>query len=125
MRKKRNRISDETLSAATCEAVRHLGWFIPTDEDAVAEAEARLTEGTAGLPPALRNVADILDGADQRPLSGRMIQPWSSERMDATLSRAAREGGSVSPEIEKLMKRDRDRAEAEYSDALEEHGDND
>ena len=58
------------------------------------------------LPPKVKELIYIAIDAATTHL-------WEPGLVDATLARAAREGGNVPPEIEEAMKRDRDAAEAE------------
>jgi len=114
--KKRNRQPPpgprRTLETDVHEAMRALGWVPPQCEDDVHAAEAELDLAAVRLPAALAD-----------PPAGRAGRPGGSERVgpplrfpadpdiDATLARAAREGGQVPPEIEQIMRRDREAAE--------------
>ena len=95
------------------EAMQQTGWIPPTDVNAVAETEEWLSE--AGLPfPAelLQRGDSLMPDAPDASVPVR-IRLWQSASMDATLARAAREGGTLSLEVEKTMRRDREAAEAQ------------
>ena len=93
-------------------AMTSLGWIVPESERDVKQAEQALSATTEGLPQALRDAEAVFDGkaADgaERPSSAI---PAADVRVDEGLARAAREGGTISSEIEARMRRDRRRAE--------------
>lgn len=114
MKKKRHRITDEAICDATHEAIRLAGWTIPTDEASVAAAETRLANDMPELPAALRN-PDFPSDADNTSV-GKVVPLWDPAVLAAPMARAARQGGSVSAEIEKVMEQDRKIAEQELRD---------
>ena len=111
---KKHRITDEAICDATHEAIRRAGWVIPTDEAAVADAEARLVDHTLALPPALRSLE--FPSAADNPSGGKVVPLWDPTVLSAPMARAAREGGAISPEVEAIMKRDREIAERDLQD---------
>ena len=115
MKKKKHRIADKAIWDAAHEAIRQAGWTIPTDEEAVAAAEARMTGDMPKLPAALRN-PQLPSAAGNDTSAGKVVPLWDSAVLAAPMARAARQGGSVSAEVEEAMKRDREIAEQELRD---------
>lgn len=122
MRKKNHQISDEAICAALYEVIREAGWAIPTDEESVAAAEARLRDAMPELPEELSDPQ--FPSADDSESLGKVVPLWDPQVLAAPMARAAREGGSVPSEIEQTMKRDRETAEKELRDQ-EKHREND
>jgi len=93
-------------------AMRLAGWLAPETEAEVLDAEKELTTKRITIPTSFNNPRELLHGAG----SARRIvhpQPYIPRAEEAeNLARAAREGGTISPEVEERMKRDRDAAEA-------------
>lgn len=119
MRKKRHKITDEALADLTQKALDGLGWTIPVDEDAVARAEAQLADRAPELPECLREPSSA-SNIDHSDASSERVVPLSDPSGFAPiLARAAREGGSVSPEIESVMNGDREAAERELDGRTE------
>ena len=109
--KKKHRVSDESIYDAISDAIRQAGWSIPTDEASVAAAEERLESDTPELPANLRD-PKLPPAAGNMPVAN-VISLWDPAVLAGPMARAAREGGSVPPEIEKIMERDRKIAEYE------------
>jgi len=118
MKKKKHSITDDAIGDAIHQALRQADWRIPTDEASVADAEARLAEDRPALPASLQN-PEFPSDADNSS-AGKVVPLWDSAIISAPMARAARQGGTVSPEIEEVMKRDRRIAEQE----MESPGDN-
>ncbi len=99
------------LTDNVAEAMRRLGWLPPDDEQAVQRAEAELADTPAPLPDALRD-------PQAAPPEGEPVvcQFAPDPDTEATLARAAREGGDIPPEIERRMRADRLAAEQEIDD---------
>jgi len=99
------------------EALALMGWVAPQREEEVARAEEELAEHPAGLPEELRDAAAAFEREDD---GGEVIlgplPSSASAYLDATLARAAREGGEITAEIEERMRRDREKAEREADD---------
>jgi len=98
-----------------------LGWVLPQCEGEVARAEEELTALRIALPEELRDAAAVFEREDDEGEGeGEVIlgplPSSASAYLDATLARAAREGGEISPEIEERMRRDREAAEREATD---------
>lgn len=108
-KQKKHRITDEAICDAAHQAIRQAGWRIPTDEESVATAEARLANDMPELPPSLMNPEFPSDAGNAS--AGKVVPLWDSAIISEPMARAARQGGSVSPEIEEVMKRDRKIAE--------------
>ena len=96
------------------DALRALGWVAAQTERDVQLAERQLAEGPERpeLPAALRDPHAVRAGAPLGPQGPHATLPLpAAGDADATLARAAREGGRVTPEIEQAMRRDRQAAE--------------
>ncbi|MHC4717690.1 MAG: VOC family protein [Planctomycetota bacterium] len=91
------------------------GWLTPTREDDVDAAEAELRDDPVELPADLADPAAVFERAASEAQPALLRFPGSPD-IDATLARAAREGGTVTPEIEEIMRRDREAAEREMDD---------
>jgi hypothetical protein len=111
---------DEALAAEIHQAIRSLGWAVPQCEADVLQAEAELAASPVGLPEELRDPKAVFDragkGAKAPPVS---LQFPGDVAIDATLARAAREAGRITPEIEEAMRRDREAAERDLEDGKE------
>jgi hypothetical protein len=101
---------DPQLLSAIHAAMSRAGWQPPIEEADVRQAERELS--AAGPMPASLNDLDAVftrgggDSAKPRPLVLLATDPVGSE-----LARAARQGGSISPEVLERMKADRKAAE--------------
>lgn len=93
------------------DAMRSLGWIIPTTEEDVAFAEAMLSREVVELPEELKDPYPILESidADCPPIPAAPVP--RDAQVEENLARAAREGGDIQPEIEQQMRRDRQAAE--------------
>ena len=117
---RKHRLSDDDLFDAIGEAMRTNDWRLPVTEEEVARAEA----GLAGASPARAAGLRIppVPGLDPAAISPqRVIRLWDSEGMEDPLARAAREGGTLTPEVEAAMQRDRAKAEAAFDAAHTNH----
>ncbi len=112
-RNKRNRLTEGELGDAVYAALRRTGAVVPTNEETVAAAELWVAIDGPPLPAELLDVPRVLATRHPDSWPTGLIRPWDSSSMDATLARAAREGGTLSPEIEEVMRRDREIAQAE------------
>jgi len=92
-----------------------MGWSPPTGEDDVAALEAQLRGQTLELLAELTDPAAVFERAAPDAEATVLRFPDAPD-IDATLARAAREGGTVTPEIEEIMRRDRAAAEREMDD---------
>ena len=108
----------EAIAAQVYRALGELGWTVPQSERDIGRAEDEQAEGAAALPEALRDPKAVFDRPPARG-GAKVIGFLGAADIDATLARAAREGGRLTPEIEEAMRRDREAAERE----LEEHQD--
>jgi len=82
----------------------------PVSADQVRRAEESLAGRTIVLPASLQDPQAVFD----RPAQAHTVIPFpASPEFDAALSRAAREGGAISPAVEERMQRDRQAAEEE------------
>jgi len=116
MKKKKQRLTDADICDAISQAIRQSGWSIPTDAASGAAAEERLTEHMPELPNRLKQPKHPSTSAD--PFIGTITPLWDSSPFAEPMARAARDGGSVPPGIEDIMKRDRKGAERELRDRL-------
>lgn len=119
-RSKRHKQDDERIGGDVREALSLLGWVVPRREQDVALAEEALTARRVALPEELRDAAAVFEREDD---GGEVVlgplPSSASAYLDATLARAAREGGKISPEIEERMRRDREAAEREAEEQME------
>lgn len=102
----------EKIMPDVCAAARSLGWVVPTREEEVREAEREVEANPVELPAALQSAKEVFQRADS-PAEGR-IAPLSGHgdpHVEATLARAAREPGHLTPETREAMRRDRKAAE--------------
>ena len=108
---------DDDLVRGVEAAVRSLGWTAPQCDEDVLAAERRLAAEPVALPAELQEPAAVWNRPDSRRQSEPVFLPFpASPDIDATLARAAREAGRLSPEIEERMRRDREAAEGEFDD---------
>lgn len=102
------------LTDNVAEAMRRLGWLPPDDEQAVGRAESTLADPPVQLPDILRDPQAVLSPP---PGGGAVVYRFGPDaEAEATLARAAREGGDIPPEIERRMRADRLAAERENDD---------
>ncbi|GEM_PF-1842326 len=102
---------DEAVARLVYEYYRRSGKIIPQTPDDVARAEANDAKNPVTLPPRLQNpdlFCDAPCGAPSKPLQ---FPPAELGPSAENLARAAREGGTISPEAEARMEQDRARAE--------------
>lgn len=117
--RKRNGPDEQAaLEAVVRDALVSLGWLPPTSQAEVAGAE-QTTGGGASLPEALREAEAIFARGDRPAAASVRLDLPAESDIDATLRRAARDGGTIPPEIEEKMRRDRQEAERQM-----EHGEN-
>lgn len=100
----------EVLERAIHKAIRDEGWLLPELEHEVAESD-NAAEESVELPQSLADPLAVLD----RDLSQRRRPPREhapDQEYQEELRRAARAGrGTISPEVEERMRRDRRTAE--------------
>jgi hypothetical protein len=95
-------------------ALEALGWLLPQSEAQVAAAEDELRAQPVTLPEALRDPQATWERPTaQTGQSEATFRLPESSQTDATLARAARQGGAIPPETEAAMRRDREAAERE------------
>ena len=103
----------EALAAEVHAALRAHGMLVPRDEGAVRRAEAE----PPPLPAELQDPDAVFARGAESSAPQARIAPFAGDAaVDATLARAARECGRLSPEIEAAMRRDREAAEREMDD---------
>jgi len=121
-RKPDNRDPDgsDDLEREVDEAMTSLGWKVPQTEDEVLRAEAELAENPAPLPDELTDPEQVFDRAPGQVETGAepLLFPTDQD-IEADLARAARDGGPIPPEIEEVLRRDREAAEREFDDGEE------
>lgn len=99
------------------DAMRALGWVVPECDADVARAEDALSADPVALPEALQDARAVFEGRSDPSRAAPARLPLSGSRyIDATLARAAREGGTITPEVEQTMRRDREAAERDAQD---------
>jgi hypothetical protein len=86
-------------------------WLAPETEEAVKRAEAQLTGEKISIPTSFEHPRALLQRSGKIRVIRRSDRSAESDEAREDLARAAREGGTISPEIEERMKMDRDRAE--------------
>lgn len=109
---------DERLAARIDEAIAAMGWRVPVTDDEVARAEEALTAAPVAMPKALADPAAALARAPREGPPRGIAFPADAE-VDAAMSRAAREGGRLTPEVRETMRRDR---QAAQDDMDKDHG---
>lgn len=107
----------EPLVDDVAEAMKQLGWRMPTDEDGVARAQREMAERIdRACPPAF-------DRIEAGPAACEPVPRLDPRADPDMLSLAARNGAELPAEILRRMHADRDRAESERADELDEQGD--
>jgi hypothetical protein len=106
------------VGATVGRALKSMGWTLPQSEAAVAAAEQRLAAEPAVLPDVLGDPKAVFETPSRHAPEPALPPPRDSE-IDATLARAAREGGTIPQEIEQRMRRDREAAEREFDREVE------
>lgn len=101
-----NRLDDNDL--AISEVVKAVLGQIPVTADQVHQAEQSLAGRPIPLPARLQDHRAVFDGPVKAPA---VVAFPSSPEVDATLSRAARDAGHLTPEVQERMRRDRQAAE--------------
>ena len=108
---------EEDAAPLVHDTLAEMGRLVPQTEDDAAAAEQRLRDSPIELPESLRDADAVLRRTEGSPPSPVPF-PGNAD-VEATLARAAREGGAIPPEIEQIMRRDREAAEAELDDETE------
>jgi hypothetical protein len=93
-------------------AMHDENWLAPETEEAVKRAEARLEGEKITIPTSFEHPRDLLRHGGKIRIIRRSDRNAQSDEAREDLARAAREGGTITPEIEERMKADRDRAES-------------
>lgn len=102
---------DEQLEREVFEALRQEGWILPETEQEVRLAEEDLERAPVVLPPELSDPSDVLKRVGQ-PVRFKSLAPGAGDqRIESDLARAARESGTIPPDVEERMRRDRQEAE--------------
>ena len=102
------RLSDE--DPAICEAIHAALEHVPVTADQAEQAGKTLPGNAPPLPAALAEPKAIFN----KPARAAMVIPFPAlPEVDATLARAAREAGHLTPEVQEQMRRDRQAAQAE------------
>ena len=94
-------------------AMESLGWVVPQCEVEVRDAERRLGPAPIPLPEGLRDPHAVFGRKGEGCAVLGPLPASGSPYIEATLERAAREGGRITPEVEEAMRRDREAAERE------------
>ena len=118
-RKRQHDDRDAALTAEVYHALNSDGQLIPQSDPDVIAAEQRLAAGPVELPTALQGPAAVFERTAPDSDTNVIAFPAKTD-VDATLRRAAREGGHLTPEVEQRMQDDRRRAQQEQDDT--DHG---
>src|SRR5262245_19402847 len=110
----RERRSEEDVEQLIYDAMQSLGWLIAQTPEDVARAEEALAEEAVELPDSLRDPYAVLDAPPKERAARR--RPLPENDAADQLARVAREGGTIPPEVEAQMRKDRERAERERDD---------
>ena len=102
-------LSDDDADRLVYEALCREGKFVPQSPEEVAAAEAAIDEPVVELPASLRDPLSILKSKSQ---TRSVLRPPSPIDVSAVenMSCAARNGGEISPEVEKVMDEDEEAA---------------
>jgi len=102
----------DNLDALIYRAMIEMRWIEPIDENTLQKDEqdfqAALQSGQIRLPKRLESPDEILAKFHARKTS----TPPSDQTIGEQMARAAREGGTIPPDVEEQMRRDRKEAEA-------------
>lgn len=94
-----------------------IGWLPPETEEDVARAEAELAEAAQPVPDKLRDPDATWNHASKSASMVLRLPGFADDSPAAEdMARAARGGRRLAPEVEDLMRRDRDAAEQELDD---------
>lgn len=105
-------LSDDDVARLVYEALCREGKFVPQSPQDVAEAETTLDESAVELPASLRDPLAILKST--RPTWNVLRPPPPVDvSVVENLSCAARNGGEISPEVERAMDEDEEAADQE------------
>ncbi len=108
----------EALERDISEAMTSLGWKVPQCEDEVQRAETELKGDLAALPEELQDPKAAFNrSVGQVRARPQVLQFFGDAEIERDLARAARDGGPIPPEIEEIMRRDREAAEREFKNA--------
>ncbi len=86
-------------------------WIAPETEEAVKRAEDRLAGEKRTIPTSFDHPRDLLRRNGKIRIIRRSDRNAQGDEAREDLARAAREGGTISSEVEARMKKDRDEAE--------------
>ena len=100
----------ESLEADVRQALTAMGWLVPTSEADAAAAEQAPAEAPA-LSEFLRDAGAVMERPDGLDGPTKTLHLPGDPDVGETLRRAAREAGTIPPEIEEKMRRDRQAAE--------------
>ena len=95
-------------------ALKATGWLTPETEQDVEAAQAELASAAVSLPDALQDAEAVFAGESDRASIGEAPLAFTGDvDVERNLARAAREGGPIPTEIERIMREDRLAAERE------------
>ena len=104
------------------EALKSLGWATPDNEDDVTRLEAEISQGTVELPETLKDTGRVFQARPQEDPTTIELPHFSADvETQDSLARAARAGKPIPPEIEEIMRRDRQAAQREVNDGPANH----
>jgi len=100
------------LGRLIAETARSKNLLLPETEEEIAAAETEVAGLSIDLPPRLRNPLAFLDADGSFRLGVVQAAPGGDDTTVEGLARAAREGGTITSEIEERMRRDREEVDA-------------
>jgi hypothetical protein len=104
----------EDVEGVVEDALISLGWIVPQTEADVLRAESEIGLRPVPLAEGLANPASAWEHQPEpRRPRPEILQFPGDEEIAADLARAAREGGRIPPELEEILRRDREAAERE------------
>ena len=108
---------DDQLEQDVFEALRREGWILPETEEEVRRAEADLKSAPIVLPPELTDPVNALKRMGRPSGFKSLPSPAEDNQIESDLARAAREGGTIPPDVEEKMRKDRQEAERKWDEA--------
>ncbi len=106
----------DQLERDVFEALWQEGWVLPETEEEVRRAEADLESVPVVLPPELSSPCNALKRMGQPSRFKSLASPGEDNQIESDLARAAREGGTIPPDVEQKMRKDRQEAERKWDE---------
>jgi len=114
-----NTASDDNgdLDRAVSRALQAMGWLVGETEADVQSAGPDPEQDETPLPDALLDIEAAFKDSDNKAAQAPPIALASELEADQHLAQAARQGEPIRPEIERIMRQDREAAENEFDQA--------